>query len=159
MNNLVPTPIDALPGKLSRVGWRLAQSMTFEEWIQIGETLRTIKGSLFWWIGDWLNFGEQKWGEMYAQALETTNYDYATLADAKWVASRVELSRRRETLSWSHHRDVAALEAEKQEIWLDKADKNQWSRAELREAIRNKKKKRRGRIVSCPECGHEFEVG
>ncbi len=73
MNNLVPTPIDALPGKLSRVGWRLAQSMTFEEWIQIGETLRTIKRSLLWWIGDWLNFGERKWGEMYAQALETTN--------------------------------------------------------------------------------------
>jgi len=44
------------------------------------------------------------------QALEKTEYDYGTLGDAKWVAKSVELSRRREDLSWSHHREVVACQ-------------------------------------------------
>jgi hypothetical protein len=50
-------------------------------------------------------------GEKYAQAVEVTGKSYQSIADAKWVADRVELSRRRENLSWSHHVEVAALPA------------------------------------------------
>jgi len=49
-----------------------------------------------WWVGDWLNYGEARYGEMYSQAIEITGYASQTLADAKWVASRIEPSRRHE---------------------------------------------------------------
>lgn len=53
--------------------------------------------------------GERAYGRKYAAALERTGYDYGTLRDAKGVATSVELSRRRDNLTWAHHREVAAL--------------------------------------------------
>jgi len=61
-----------------------------------------------WWLGDWLNYGERQYGEMYSQAIEEVNLDYGTLRNFKYVSSRIELSRRRDKLSWFHHREVAA---------------------------------------------------
>ena len=43
------------------------------------------------------------------RALDATDYGYQTVADAKWVARRFELSRWRQNLPWSHHKEVAAL--------------------------------------------------
>ena len=45
-----------------------------------------------------------------------------TLANEKYVSSRFEISRRRESLSFSHHSEVAALEPKQQDDWLDKAE-------------------------------------
>jgi len=58
---------------------------------------------------------------MYSQALESTDYEYQTLADYKWVAENAEFSFRNENLSFAHHRQLASLEPEDQKIWLDKA--------------------------------------
>lgn len=44
------------------------------------------------------------------KALETSDYEYHTLARATWVAARIESYRRRQLLTWSHHLEVAALE-------------------------------------------------
>jgi hypothetical protein len=38
-----------------------------------------------------------------------------------YVATRFEVSRRRENLSWSHHAELAPLDVEEQEGWLDRA--------------------------------------
>ena len=62
-------------------------------------------------IGDALRYGERRWGETYAQVMDATGMAYQTLANAKWVASRVPVQRRRTELSWSHHAEVASLEA------------------------------------------------
>jgi hypothetical protein len=67
-----------------------------------------------WWIGDWLNYGERAYGEKYAQGMAATGYELQTLTNMAWVAARVEISRRREILSWSHHAEVAALESDEQ---------------------------------------------
>lgn len=75
-----------------------------------------------WWVGDWLNYGEQRWGEMYAQAEVTTGWDYQRLRDAKWVANGVHLSVRKDNLSWSHHKEVAHLEPQEQAAWLNRAE-------------------------------------
>jgi N6-adenosine-specific RNA methylase IME4 len=60
------------------------------------------------------------------------------------VASRVETSRRREVLSWSHHKEVAALEPAEQDAWLDRAEAEGWTRMDLRSAIK------RGRVLAAP---------
>jgi hypothetical protein len=52
------------------------------------------------------------------------------------IAAKFPISRRRETLSWSHHADIAALPAAEQDAWLDRAAKDQMSVQDLRKAIR-----------------------
>jgi phage N-6-adenine-methyltransferase len=93
----------------------------FEVWSEVVGRLKSAEKSIQWWIGDALRFGERKYGEMYSQALEATDYSYGALRDAAWVSGRVELSRRRDNLPWSHHREVAALEPEEQDALLDAA--------------------------------------
>jgi hypothetical protein len=45
------------------------------------------------------------YGEMYSQALDATDYEDGSLRNAKYVADRIEICRRRQNLSWSHHQD------------------------------------------------------
>ena len=57
------------------------------------------------------------------------------LANYKYVASKVEFSRRRENLSYSHHQEVASLSTGEQIKWLQLAKENQWSKLTLRVKI------------------------
>lgn len=91
---------------------------TFEQWQEVGEFIRKAEGAVHFWIGDWLNYGEQKWGEMYAQAIDATGYDYGTLRDDKWIAKEIPLSLRSDNLNRSIAREIAPLENKKE--WLDK---------------------------------------
>lgn len=106
----------------------------FEVWAAFGETLKQVEGAVHWWIGDWLNFGEAKYGEKYAQIIEDTGFAYATVRDDKWVASRFEVSRRRDSLSYSHHKEVAGLDEAEQDRLLDAAIEGQYSIRQLRQA-------------------------
>ena len=90
-------------------------------------------------VSDWLNYGEREYGETYSQAFEATDYDYQTLRNAAWVSSSIEPSRRREVLSWSHHAEVAALEQDEQDYWLDTAENQSLGKRELRAAIKGSK--------------------
>src|SRR5262249_35172030 len=65
-----------------------------------------------------------------------TGFSYQTLRNYSWVASRFPLSRRRDSLSFGHHAEVAALDEEEQEAWLRRADLRRWSRNELRRNVR-----------------------
>lgn len=108
----------------------------FETWEQVGQQLSYIEGAVHWWIGDWLNYGEDRWGEMYSQALKATEFEYQTLRDDKWVAAQVELSLRKDNLSFSHHKEVAHLPPDAQERWLNKAEQEGLSVRELRRGVR-----------------------
>lgn len=120
----------------SSTGLTIKHQPTFEEWQECGEQLHYIESSIQWWIGDWLNYGEQRWGEMYTQALNETDYAERTLHNLKYVTSKVDSSRRREDLSFSHHSEVAALPPAEQDEWLDKAKKDHLSTRQLRDAIK-----------------------
>lgn len=86
----------ALPGRVSVVGLELPEGLSLQQWQGIGETLRGVERSLMWWIGDWLLYGEKRYGETYKQAMEATGAAYQTLANAKAVSQKIEFSRRRE---------------------------------------------------------------
>ncbi len=105
---------------------------TFEEWLSCGEFINNADKSVHFWIGDWLNYGEAKWGQMYEQAIERTGLDYGTLRNDKYVASQVQLSRRRDNLSFGHHQEVASYGAHEQEILLERAETLGLSRNEFR---------------------------
>src|SRR5262249_16906613 len=84
----------------------------------------------------WLNHGERKWGEMYVQAVNATGFEPNYLAIIKYVGESVEPSRRREALSFSHHRLVAPLQPAEQETFLAHAEKNKWTRNQLADAVK-----------------------
>lgn len=125
-----------LPGQVSPTSFIPREDLSFEEWEKIGSAIMRVSGSAKWWLGDWLCFGERRYGEMYAQALSETEFKYQTLVNAASVSRRVAPERRLATLSWSHHDAVAKLPPDEQSEWLEKADAKRWNTTELRDALR-----------------------
>lgn len=111
----------------------------FEAWAAYGQALQLVQEAVHWILGDWLQYGEERYGEKYAQALDATSFSYGTLRNDRWVASRIEPARRRDDLSWSHHQEVSSLEPEQQDFYLEEAERQGWSKRELREAIRKER--------------------
>ena len=135
-----------------------------------------LGGSRFgWWIGDWIRYGSAKYGEKYEAAARITGYDVQSLMNMAYVASRFEISRRREKLSFSHHCELAALPLGEQELWLDRIEREGLSVHALRVQLKRSAAKlgsppsvaeadvqapdtqrSGGAEVVCPECGHQF---
>jgi hypothetical protein len=117
-------------------GLCLKRTMTFDEWAALGHRIAVIASASAWSLGDWLNFGEKVFGKRYRTAIDATHFDYQTLRNYAWVARSFAVSRRRDTLSFAHHAEVAALPEPAQELWLSRAEKGRWSRGELRGRLR-----------------------
>lgn len=113
------------------VGW----NPSFEQWEAVGEKLRQIERAVQFWIGDWLNYGEKRWGDKFAQAIDEIGYTSGSLANMKWVSGRVDFSSRNDNLTYAHHVTVAPLPTEQQREWLDFAEQNDLSARKLRELI------------------------
>jgi hypothetical protein len=135
---VIPTTSGGLvvPGESSPTRLQLPAGLSITEWKAVGSRLREVQNSLLWWLGDWCIYGEDHYGGKYAEIIAATEYDYQTVANAKYVARRFEFSRRRENLSWSHHAEVAPLEPAEADRWLDRAAAEHWSQKTLRLEIR-----------------------
>ena len=118
------------------MGYELKSGTTFEEWQAQGAMLFDMAHKCPFLIGDWVTVGEAQWGEKYAQALDSTKLRYETLRNYVWVCQQVELVRRQEKLTFSHHAAVASLPPEKQDEMLALAIAEGWSSKELRKAVR-----------------------
>jgi hypothetical protein len=44
--------------EVSRTSLQLPENLSFEQWQDIGLTLHALEGSVMWWVGDWLRYGE-----------------------------------------------------------------------------------------------------
>lgn len=108
----------------------------FVTWQGVGRKLQYAQRCIHWWIGDWSNYGEAHFGETFAQAIADTGYSEQTVQNDKWISGRVPTSRRRESLDFGHHAEVAALEPAAQEFWLGKAEAEHLTVRELREEIK-----------------------
>ena len=120
-------------GETTVTSWKPPANLTYEKWEQIGNTLQTINGSLNWWIGDWLNVGEERYGDTYVQAINATDASVESLKKYKAVSSRIPFSIRKESLSWSHHLNVAYLPEDERSVLLMIANKYGLSSRELKE--------------------------
>jgi hypothetical protein len=125
--------------EVTAVGLKIRAKLSYQQWEQLGQSLQGIQKNILWWIGDWLVWGEGAFNEKFSQAIEARGYRTQTLLNAQWVASAVDNSRRRESLSWSHHFEVASLPPDEQDQLLQAAIDNSWSTRELREAVRQAK--------------------
>lgn len=110
-----PTIIDGTTGEVvSDIAWdsvalHIPEGTSFDDWTRLGQTLQQMEKSVMWWIGDWLRFGERKYGKTYTQAVEATGYASETCRKARYVAETFESGKRFPDLSWSHHMEVASL--------------------------------------------------
>jgi hypothetical protein len=163
---------------ISDVSWRAVEDMSLSEWLECGRRLGVMGRSAGWWIGDWLTYGNHVFGERYVRASRITGYDSQTLMNMAYVASRFDASRRRGKLSWSHHAEIAAMEPEEQDYWLERAETDRLSVRCLREGIRRERLRAKAAEEAamreahgidedehssadmvCPECGHVFLTG
>jgi hypothetical protein len=127
---------------MTTVSWSVARELGLREWTDQGRRLGEIGRSIGWWIGDWLRYGNFRFGERYARAARITGYDPQTLMNMAYVASHVDCSRRRENLSWSHHVEVASLGPAEQDRWLARAENERMSVRCLREELRRERRER-----------------
>lgn len=119
-------------------GLDLDETMPYERWLEIGQTIGMLYRASSWFIGDWILFGEHKYGEMYSQAVNDLGLDYKTCVNTAYVCRHVPKSRRRTDLSFTHHAEVAAIKTpNEQRRMLKLAADNNWTKQELREAIKN----------------------
>lgn len=164
------------PVEISPVAWRPKHALPMEEWMRHGARFGVVNRACGWWIGDWINYGNAAYGEKYSRAARITRHDVQTLMNMAYVASRFEISRRRETVSWSHHAELASLPEEMQDRWLDRVELDALTVRDLRLELRRDRPGRHstetGRIAAtehepplgdsghdrftCPRCGHVY---
>lgn len=125
---------------LSMVAWTPKSELGIAEWSAVGRRLGAIGRCSQWWLGDWIHYGNLRFGERYARAAKLTGYDAQSLMNMVYVATRFPISRRRESLSWSHHATLAALEQDAQEHWLNRAAAQRMSVADLRMELRGRRR-------------------
>jgi hypothetical protein len=129
--------------RLHPTGLELPEGLPFERWRAIGLALDRMDSSLQWARGDWWNYGGHRYGER-ARAVEAL--DDLTLqawADCGTVARRFGTSRRREVLSFQHHREVLALDPAEADRLLGecvtpegrRGRSTRWLRLEVQRAI------------------------
>lgn len=123
------------PTEYGPTGLALADALALDEWLALCRSLGAMARGHQWWIGDALVYGEQAYGEEFAQGEAELGLEPRTAANYRWVASRVERSRRREDLSWSHHAEVARLGPDAQRDALSKAVAEGWGVRELRDYV------------------------
>ena len=121
---------------ITPAGIQFNEELTFEEWDVLGQKLAPLGRSIGFIIGDWINYGEERYGEKYDEALARTKITYQTLRDFSYVARKVELSWRHDNLSFEHHKVVAKLKTqEEKQHWLGVADQEGLSYRRLRKSI------------------------
>jgi hypothetical protein len=160
-------------GELTHVGWSPSEDIDLAAWSAVGRRFGEIGRCSQWWLGDWIHYGNARFGERYTRAVKLTGYDAQSLMNMVYVASRFEISRRRENLSWSHHAALAALDLDSQERWLERASVERLSVADLRVELRGKRHAQQvdgggdgeahaspdgSEALVCPTCGAKVPV-
>jgi hypothetical protein len=160
----------ALSRALTRTSWLPGEEVELSDWVEHGRRLGLVGRCVGWWIGDWLRYGNMKFGERYARASRITGYDAHTLMNMVYVASAYDVSERRANLSFSHHAELAALPPAERRRWLDLAEEKRLSVRCLREELRRTRRLEAAAAgaepdeagedaasVRCPHCGSQLD--
>lgn len=132
----------------TKVGLRIPADLAFEEWERAGRQLSGLIDSSSWWLGDWLVFGKDHYADRYERGIRAAGLRYQTLRNYAWVARKFEFERRRPALTFQHHAELAALPREEQDMWLDRAERMNWTTKQLRSALRAARERA---TLGCPQ--------
>ena len=123
-------------------GLVLSKDLTFDEWAAIAENFGKALQTAAWCIGDWMVYGERKWGKqllmdgaefdpkkpdripsvVFDKAIESTGLDRNTLSNYASVCRKIPMADRRIKLSFAHHRILAPLPTPQRLEWLSLLD-------------------------------------
>jgi hypothetical protein len=147
-----PNALVTLPKvQMTKTSLLIPENTDFDEWKTIGGQLKNIEGAIQFWVGDWINFGEHKFGDKYLLAMAKTGYTYDYLTRQKYVSAHFvtdagdlkplsdnvsPVAFRHEGLSFSHHVEVVSLPPDVANRLLDKAESERLSRQELRSEVK-----------------------
>jgi hypothetical protein len=137
------------PFVLTKTGMLSTGDPTFEEWEAALQWSQKVEKYSPFWVGDLIAYGEGKYGEMYAQAMDATGLEYGTLANSVYVARAVPADRRRPAIAFGFHQEVAPLPPSEQEHWLAEAEVKGLSQTQLRHAIKIAKVEATGKALDC----------
>ena len=142
----------------------IPEGLTYDQWADLGRGLNVSRkmvksASHMWWIGDWLAYGEHNIGEAYAAAVESTGYEKNTLYQAKTVSLAIPPKRRREGLTWSHHRAVVSLSEADQDHLLDMAIEDGLTQAQVKKMASAIKAAVAGEVNGAPAAEQAGEAG
>lgn len=111
-------------------------NLSYDALEAVGSLLGRMHQSLRFAIGDYLRKLEAMFPEHFSQGAEVLGISEEGMREYLRVSEKVPRSIRREKLSWSHHRAVAALEPPEQKEWLKRAETERLSHHQLRDALR-----------------------
>ena len=108
-----------------------------EAWIAAGRALTLNRSDASWEFADWLAAGHAAWGKTaMEEAAGATGISSGKIRNYRRVANTYPMSRRRLTLTFSHHLEAAFLPDTEREQLLDRAEDGNWSFRETRTAAR-----------------------
>lgn len=119
-------------------GLRVQRVPTWDEWSVGIRGMAHLMHALPMIIGDYINVGEDTFGESYEQALDIFGeYSYGTVANYASICRAVPYERRREGLTMAHLKAIRSLEPVEQVEWQQRAIENKWTSVELWENVHN----------------------
>jgi len=119
---------------LTLTGWDLSK-LTEEQWNSAGEILVKLDQARQWWLGDWWN--ACRWGDG-KEACERIGVNYENARVCGHVSEQIQLLRRRNNLTFSHHREVCPIDDEAmQDRLLDWAEAEKATVRALREKVQD----------------------
>ena len=112
-----------------------------EAWIAAGQALARDRSEASWEFADWLAAGHEAWGkEAMKVAAEATGATPGKISHYLKTATVYPPLRRRNSLTFSHHMEVARLPEADADHVLDEAEAEGWSHREIRAAARDASK-------------------
>jgi hypothetical protein len=114
----------------------IREDLTFEEWKKLTATVCALPSIGLWYLGDWAEFGIERFGEQAKQAIAVNCAESKLVLHAATVSKSIPPNRRKASLPWSYHAEVADLPEAEQLEFLELAEKQEMTRSEIRQAIR-----------------------
>jgi hypothetical protein len=117
---------------------RLSPDLPIETWAEfLFATVEQMHRDT-WLVVDLLAWGEDVYGEAVHQYTDRLGLAHGTVANFRWVGRRFPPSRRRElpALPVGHYQELAPLSLPDQERYARLAADNGWTRADLRQQLR-----------------------
>lgn len=116
----------------------IPEDITKAEWGDLGKVLKQLDTTVSWVVGEWAEYANKHWNFSYEKIAERFGYEVSTLMTYTSIVRKVPTLIRNQGLSFGHHRLVANMNAEQQQMWLDRAAQKGWTVAQMRDAMRSK---------------------
>jgi site-specific DNA-methyltransferase (adenine-specific) len=120
----------------AQLALRFRADTPFAAWEHETRALLDVARGIQWLVGDALAFGEDQWGEQAAQIFDFEEYSFDAVEKMIRTAKAIPPERRRATVGYSVHAEVASLPPPQQEALLEHAQATQATVAEVRQLAR-----------------------